>query len=154
MSTTTDWAAELRQRKALYDNACAELAHAKQHHRDVVVRLTYDLPIAEVASLSGWSVAYLRRLRHTAARGDVLRRLRGEGPQEGLLSRTTYTPQRLIHDAREGIERSEESMERHRYSYISYMREITQPALSMSDVAEVVGVSRQRVSQLLSSLED
>jgi|JI9StandDraft_2_1071091.scaffolds.fasta_scaffold106053_2 DNA-binding phage protein len=141
MSTTTDWAAELRQRKALYDKACAELAHAKQHHRDVVVRLTYDLPIAEVASLSGWSVAYLRRLR-------------GEGPQEGLLSRTTYTPQRLIHDAREGIERSEESMERHRYSYISYMREITQPALSMSDVAEVVGVSRQRVSQLLSSLED
>lgn len=138
MSTSTDWAAELKRRKALYDTACAELGTAKQHHRDLVVSLTYDLPIVEVAELSGWSVAYLRRLRS------------GSG-KSGVLKRTTFSPQRLIHDAVEAIDKAEEAAERYRHDYIGYMREITQPALSMSDVAEVVGVSRQRVSQLLAS---
>mgnify|MGYP000867265722 CR=1 FL=1 len=139
MSTTIDWAAELRRRKGDYDGAHERLAKAKRHYRDLVVGLTYDIPIAEVAGLCGWSVAYLRRLR-------------SEGPQQGILRNTTFTPQRLIHDAAEAIEKAEEATERYRYDYISYMREITQPALSMSDVAEVVGVSRQRVSQLLASL--
>lgn len=135
-----DWAEELRRRKVKYESATAELAAAKQHHRDLVVALTYDLPISEVSEISGWSVAYLRRLR-TARR-----------TKDGVLGRTTFTPQRLVQDACAAVADAEELVERRRYDYIDYMREITQPALSMNDVAEVIGVSRQRVSQLLSSI--
>lgn len=138
--SNTDWAEELRRRKAKYEAATADLAAAKQHHRDLVVALTYDLPISEVSELSGWSVAYLRRLR-TARKS-----------KEGIMHSTTFTPQRLIHDATVGVDDAEATVERRRYDYIDYMREITQPALSMNDVAEVIGVSRQRVSQLLSTL--
>jgi hypothetical protein len=136
-ATTTNWKTELKGLKRAHDAAYAGVAEAKDHLRDVAAALTYDLPIEEVSSLVGWSVAYLRKLRGR------------DKDQKGIMSKTTYTPKQVVSEALQRVDDCENELIKCRAEYIRFMRDVIEPAPSMSDLATVVGVSRQRISQLL-----
>jgi hypothetical protein len=142
-----EWKKELKQKHAAILEADTRLKSHKDSFMELVVKATNDsdVRIDSVASATGWSVSYLRALRvkHVAS-----------------MPRKKSTTAKPISSAaaaqlkasRKSVEAAEKAYEESRTTMIQLIDSIVTPAPTMSDVAEVLGVSRQRVSQLLDEL--
>ena len=143
-----DW--EERLRKAQHDwMACAAtIEQSQQKLRDYVVSLSDDPAITmdELAAATGWSVSYLRALR---SRSSVKRRPGGR-PSEAARGRgISATQKRKLDSLTKDVHRATAMRASRKQELVTEIRVVTNSP-TLKDVAEALGLSHQRVSQLLS----
>lgn len=143
----SDWKQDLTTRQAKIASAEAKVKACRTTLYDVVIQTTNDsgTTIDSIAEAAGWSVSYLRAMR---GRSDkALPRTKTASANAVSLSAAGR-----IDSARAALEKAEAQYAAARTGMIEAIEQITAPTPTMSDVAEVLGISRQRVSQLLDEL--
>lgn len=142
-----DWKYELTQKQAELASAEGKVKECRAALYDVVITATNDsnTTIDSIANAAGWSVSYLRAMR---GRSDVAVPRTKTASASPLSGRSA----KQIDSARAALEKAEVTHAKTRVALISMIEQITAPTPTMADVAEVLGVSRQRVSQLLDEL--
>lgn len=140
-----EWADRLLEHRKAYDKASAAVEELQVLLRQRVVEFSDDptIHLADLAVAVGWTVSYIRSLR---GRYSVVDRTR----------MAEYAPipaaaKAEIRQIQDEIERAERRRSVIKGEYIEYIRTLTSPAPSMREVADVLGLTHQRVSQLLLS---
>lgn len=142
-----DWEGTLLAHQSKVAAADAEVRRCRDALYAVVIEATNDsgTTIDSIAEAAGWSVSYLRAMRGKSA--DAVTRVKTPSAKP-----VSPSVAKRITSARSALEKAEEKYRSSRSSLIGQIQRVTTPSPTMSDVAEVLGVSRQRVSQLLDEL--
>lgn len=137
------WDTKLIELKEQLDVAESDLNAARDELRQHAVSLTNkNYRMEDLAEALDWSVSYIRVLRKKAG---APQRQRWATPPE-LIPKDVYDEIKILRDE---VRNSEREVDRCREAYVQFIRDVIVPAPTMTDVAAVLGISRQRVAQLI-----
>ena len=142
-----DWKKDLVSKQGELVWAEAKVKACREALYEVVIDATNDstTTIESIAQVAGWSVSYLRAMRGRSE--SAVPRVK-----TAAASSISDRMAKRIDSARTSLTKAEAQHTVARASLIAMIEQITTPTPTMSDVAEVLGISRQRVSQLLDEL--
>lgn len=137
------WDTKLIELKEQLDVAESDLNAGRDELRQYAVALTnQNYRMEDIAEALDWSVSYIRVLRKKAG---APQRQRWTAPPELIPKDVQDTVDML----RDEVRQCEREVDRCREAYVQFIRDVIVPAPTMTDVAAVLGISRQRVAQLI-----
>lgn len=141
----SDWTGKLVSCKNRYEAACTRLGHVDEEIRKLAVTLSKNnlYSLEAVAELFGWKVEYIRKLR---AEQGAPTRTYGQKEFVPFSDADLKRVEQLRAKKLKAVEQVNET----RAAYVEYIRSVTAPSPTLAQVGEVLGLSRQRVSQMIS----
>ena len=140
------WDAKLVALRKQWQDAAERCVESHDELKRYVVEVSGDpnVNMDQLSEITEWSVSYLRALRTKSP--TAVPRTRRPAAAAEIPDRTVARIDKL----KRNLSKAEDKRTTCKSALVAEIRKVTEPAPSLKDVADVLGLSHQRISQLLS----